>query len=166
MTQTPPPERVLVVEDQDDVRESLLLLFSCRGYESRGAADGEEGLRLALAWRPEVVISDIGLPALDGWRLAEQVRRHLGGAGLLIALTGYALESDRRRSLQAGFDAHLAKPADPQVLLGLLARRAGERRGHPPQAGRQPLRVRVPSTVGGAVAEGRADCNGRVPGSR
>src|SRR4051794_1185491 len=104
MTQTPPPERVLVVEDQDDVRESLLLLFSCRGYESRGAADGEEGLRLALAWRPEVVVSDIGLPALDGWRLAEQVRRQLGGAVLLIALTGYARESDRRRSLQAGFD--------------------------------------------------------------
>jgi CheY-like chemotaxis protein len=134
MTQTPPPERVLVVEDQDDVRESLLLLFSCRGYQSRGAADGEEGLRLALSWRPEVVVSDIGLPALDGWRLAEQVRRQLGGAVLLIALTGYATMSDRRRSLQVGFDAHLAKPADPEALLSLLGGPAAQP-ARLPQAG-------------------------------
>src|SRR5262249_6955981 len=79
-SQTPPPAgRVRVGEDQADVRESLLLLLSCRGSEARGAADGAEGLRLALQWRPDAVISDIGLPPLDGWRLAEEVRSRLGG---------------------------------------------------------------------------------------
>jgi CheY-like chemotaxis protein len=103
--------RVLVIEDSGDTRESLCLLFSLSGCDVRGAADGEEGLRLALGWRPDAIVSDIGLPGLDGWQVARRVREALGQAVLLVALTGYGHDEDRRRSLEAGFDHHLAKPA-------------------------------------------------------
>ena len=115
-----PPPRVLVVEDNHDARESLGLVLAARGWEVREAADGAEGLRLALGWRPDAVVSDIGLPGLDGWEVARRVRQALGRAVLLVALTGYGQDEDRRRSLDAGFDHHLSKPADPRDLLRLL----------------------------------------------
>jgi CheY-like chemotaxis protein len=117
----------MVVEDNHDARESLCLLLSLSGYEVREAADGADGVRLALGWRPDAVISDIGLPGLDGWELARRLRAGLGRAVLLVALTGFANLNDRQRSLKAGFDAHLAKPAEPEDLLALLgpARRGG-----------------------------------------
>jgi two-component system CheB/CheR fusion protein len=111
---------VLVVEDNPDTRESLCLLLSLSGHEVREAADGAEGLRLALEWRPDAVISDIGLPGLDGWELGRRVRAGLGREVLLVALTGFANLNDRQRSLAAGFDHHLAKPAEPEDLLALL----------------------------------------------
>jgi CheY-like chemotaxis protein len=117
---TPSAGRVLVVEDNDDVRESLCLLLSLSGYDVRKAGDGAEGVRQALGWRPDAVVSDIGLPGLDGWEVARQVRRALGSGVLLIAVTGYVNEEDRQRSQSAGFDHHLGKPADPGKLLGLL----------------------------------------------
>jgi CheY-like chemotaxis protein len=123
---TAPPRaggpRVLVVEDNADARESLLLLLSCLGYEAKGAANGAEGVRQALEWRPDAVISDIGMPGLDGWELARRVRAELGGDVLLVAISGFSQHQDRQRSLAAGFDHHLAKPADPGKLLGLLSR--------------------------------------------
>src|SRR5262245_5802306 len=122
MARKSPParSRVLVIEDNGDTRESLCLLLSLAGCEVRDAPDGTEGLRLALDWRPDAVVCDIGMPGLDGWEVARRVRRALGGAGLLAALTGYGQDEDRRRSLAAGFDHHLNKPADPGELLGLL----------------------------------------------
>jgi CheY-like chemotaxis protein len=116
------PPRVLVVEDNADARESLCLLLSLSGYEAREAPDGAEGLRLALGWRPDAVISDIGMPGLDGWQVARQVRRALGVGVLLIAVSGYCADEDRARSLAAGFDHHLGKPPDPGKLLRLLPR--------------------------------------------
>jgi CheY-like chemotaxis protein len=117
---TPSAGRVLVVEDNDDVRESLCLLLSLSGYEVRKAADGAEGVRQALEWRPDAVVSDIGLPGLDGWELGRRLRAGLGRAVLLVAVTGFANLNDRQRSLAAGFDHHLSKPADPGELLRLL----------------------------------------------
>jgi len=112
--------RVLVIEDNPDCRESLRLLLSFCGYETLGSADGLDGLRLALEWRPEVIISDIGLPEMDGWEVGRRTRAALGNKVLLIALTGYGQPADEEHSMAAGFDAHLTKPADPEQLLHIL----------------------------------------------
>jgi two-component system, sensor histidine kinase len=120
-----PARRVLVVEDNPDSRESLALLLSLHGYDVRASADGPDGLAEALAWRPDAVVADIGLPGMDGWTLAEQLRARVGADMLLVALTGYGSPDDVARSMGAGFDAHLAKPADPERLLGLLAGAGG-----------------------------------------
>src|SRR5262245_20898625 len=116
----PHPARVLVVEDIPDARESLCLLLSLCGYEVREAADGAEGVRLALEWRPDAVVSDLGMPGLDGWEVARRLRDSMGDGVLLIAVSGYVKDEDRQRSQSAGFDHHLGKPADPGKLLGLL----------------------------------------------
>jgi CheY-like chemotaxis protein len=112
--------RVLVVEDNPDCRETLCRLLTLSGFQVEQAGDGPEGLRKALAWRPEAAVVDIGLPLLDGYEVARRLRAGLGGPLLLIALTGYGQPEDRRRALAAGFDHHLTKPADPAVLLRLL----------------------------------------------
>jgi CheY-like chemotaxis protein len=120
----PARRRVLVVEDNEDVRESLRLFLSLSGYEVREAADGAEGLHRALLWRPDAVISDIGLPGLDGRELARRLRRCLGEGVLLVALTGFDEPQDEGLSAAAGFDHHLAKPAGPEDLLALLGEAA------------------------------------------
>ena len=113
---------MLVVEDQADGREALVRLLTLFGCEVRAAEDGAAGLSEALAWRPDAVVSDIGMPGMDGWALAERVRAQMGAAVLLIALTGYGAPGDVERTRRAGFDAHLTKPADPERLRGLLER--------------------------------------------
>jgi signal transduction histidine kinase len=114
--------RVLVVEDNMDAARSLKLLLSVWGHEIRLAHTGLEGIRTAAEWHPEVVVSDIGLPGADGFEVARQVRRQSGmDRALLIALTGYGSEDDRRQSREAGFDHHLTKPADPDTLQELIA---------------------------------------------
>lgn len=118
---SPATSRVLVIEDHPDSRESLRVLLSLHGCDVRVAGDGLEGLRLALEWRPEVIISDIGLPILDGWEVGRKVRAALGEAVFLIAVTGYGQPSDYERSFAEGFNAHLTKPADLGKLLSLLA---------------------------------------------
>jgi CheY-like chemotaxis protein len=80
-------------------------------------------VRTALTWAPDVVLCDIGLPSLDGWEVARALRRHLAAdQTLLIAITAYGTEMDRRRSQEAGFDCHLVKPVDLEVLESLLAK--------------------------------------------
>jgi PAS domain S-box-containing protein len=122
-----PCRRILVVEDSRDVAGSLALLLRGKGCEVRIACDGLEGLDAARAFRPDAVLLDIGLPRLDGLQVARRLRQEPGLEGvLLVALSGYGTEEDHRRSREAGCDAHLVKPVDPKVLLGMLA------------AGRQP----------------------------
>ncbi len=116
----PEKPRVLVVEDHDDARESLRVLLSIYGCDVRVAGDGLDGVRQAFTWRPEVVISDIDLPSLDGWQVGRQLRAGLGDKAFLVAVTGSARPGDAQRSREAGFDAHLSKPADPRTLLQLL----------------------------------------------
>jgi CheY-like chemotaxis protein len=110
----------LVVEDNPDGREILKLLLELCGYQVEAAKDGREGVEKALAWRPEVVVTDIGLPVLDGYEVARVVRAAAGGRVRLIALTAYGSPEDIQRAFEAGFDHHLTKPADPVELLRLL----------------------------------------------
>ena len=119
------PLRILVVEDNRDAADSLRMLLELSGCEVRVAYSGPDGVRLAREWRPEVVLCDIGLPGLDGYAVAGELRHDPATAGArLIAVTGYGQEDDRQRARQAGFDYHLTKPVDPAVLEPLLVRPA------------------------------------------
>jgi len=113
--------RVLVVEDNHDAADSLRLLLELAGHEVSVAKTGPEGLQRALDWRPNVVLCDIGLPGMDGYRVVRELRRTPGTARTrVIAVTGYGSEQDQRRSRLAGFDHHLTKPVDPDRLQDLL----------------------------------------------
>jgi CheY-like chemotaxis protein len=117
------PRKVLIVDDNVDGAQGLALLLQLRGHRVLLAHDGAAGLEVARAQRPDVVVLDIGLPKLDGYAVARELRRLPGMAGvLLIAATGYGQDEDRRRARDAGFDYHLVKPVDPNVLSKLLAR--------------------------------------------
>jgi two-component system, sensor histidine kinase len=105
-------DRVLIVE-QPDGRDMLKLALEEAGFEVDLAGTGEEGLVLAAARAPAVVISDIDLPTMNGWQLAAALRRTFGSDMRLVALTSRDDLEDRRRSLAAGFDAHLVKPVAP-----------------------------------------------------
>ena len=112
--------RILVVDDIPDAAESLALLLRVEGHEVRTAHDGPNALEVVGAFRPEVALLDIGLPRMDGYELARRLRGVPGlEATLLVALTGYGQEEDRRKSMEAGFDGHLVKPADPAALRAL-----------------------------------------------
>jgi signal transduction histidine kinase len=114
--------RVLVVEDNRDAADSLRMLLDAHGYDVEVAYSGPDGVRAAEAHHPEVIICDLGLPGMDGYAVAGEVRNNPATARTrLIALTGYGQEDDRRRAREAGFDAHLTKPADPARLVSLLS---------------------------------------------
>jgi signal transduction histidine kinase/DNA-binding response OmpR family regulator len=117
------PRRVLVVDDNQDVADSLTIILRQQGHEVRAAHDGLAALKLAQGYKPQVVLLDIGLPGLDGYEVARRLRAlpELQGA-LLIALTGYGQPEARRTALSAGFDVHLVKPVDPQTLTDLMGR--------------------------------------------
>jgi CheY-like chemotaxis protein len=112
--------RVLLVEDNPDHRTSLRFLLEAWGFPVQEASDGQEGVRKALAWRPEAAVVDIGLPLCDGYEVARRVKHALGDDIVLIALTAYGAPEDRRRAFEAGFAHHLTKPADPEELHRLL----------------------------------------------
>jgi len=122
-------QRILVVEDNADYREMLRILLESSGHEIHEAADGVSGVELAVHLEPDVVLIDIGLPGLDGYQVATQIRAKLGNRSRLIALSGYGQQKDRQRAFDAGFDDHLLKPVDPARLLTVLsAARATTRR--------------------------------------
>lgn len=114
--------RVLVIEDNQDAAQTLGDLLELAGHQVRLAFDGDSGVSLARVFAPDAVISDIGLPApVDGFEVARRLRSHPELAGTrLIALSGYADEATRKRCLSAGFDAHVAKPADLATLEAAL----------------------------------------------
>ena len=98
------------------------MLLQIMGNDIRTAHDGQEGVEVAEKFRPDVVLLDIGLPKLNGYEVCRRIREQSWGRSvLLIALTGWGQEDDRRRSHEAGFDHHMVKPVDPQDLMGLLA---------------------------------------------
>jgi len=112
--------RVLLVEDNADSRETLRAILEIWGYTVEAVENGVRGVDRALKWRPEAAVVDIGLPGIDGDQVARRVRAALGRRIFLIALTGYCLDRDRRQALDAGFDVHMAKPADIDYLSRLL----------------------------------------------
>ncbi len=113
--------RVLIIEDNRDSAESLRMLLEVSGYEVRIASTGTEGVRAATEWQPDTVVCDIGLPELDGFAVARQLRSNPATASVrLIAVTGYGREEDVAHARVAGFDDHLVKPADPEKLLEKL----------------------------------------------
>jgi CheY-like chemotaxis protein/two-component sensor histidine kinase len=116
--------RVLVVDDSDTSAQSMALILRLEGYEVQVAYDGETALELVRRFRPQAVLSDIGLPGIDGHELARRIRRDpelSAGIALLAAVTGRAEPDARRRSREAGFQQHLVKPVDPEDVLALLA---------------------------------------------
>jgi two-component system, sensor histidine kinase len=112
--------RVLIIEDNADAREMLRMSLELDGHRVDVAEDGPRGVDLALARAPEVVLVDLGLPGLDGYEVARRIRETLGEAVTLVALTGYGQAEDRRRTREAGFDAHFVKPVDPETLSRAL----------------------------------------------
>jgi CheY-like chemotaxis protein len=112
-------KRVLVIEDNADIRESLGMLLSLWGHDVEYAATGTDGLRRAHELRPDVALIDIGLPGLNGYEIARRIRSQNSSWASdvkLVALTGYGRDSDRSEALDAGFDLHLVKPVDPALL--------------------------------------------------
>ncbi len=112
--------RVVIVEDNDDARTLMMLLLSHRGFQVEAAHDGIAGLALLLSRQPEIALVDIGLPGLNGYEVARQVRETVGTGIFLIALTGYGQVEDQTRALDAGFDMHLTKPIDIPALYRVL----------------------------------------------
>jgi CheY-like chemotaxis protein len=115
--------RVLVVEDHEDTAQSTSMLLALYGYEVHLAPDGPSALQAARSTHPDVVLLDLGLPKMDGWQVAKQLREQVNcKRPFLIAVTGYGRQIDHERSHEAGIDLHLVKPVDPEMLQDLLRR--------------------------------------------
>ncbi len=127
--------RILVVDDRPDAADTLGVLLRMLGHEIRTANEGREALRVAGEFLPEVVLLDIGMPGMNGYEVAQALRRMPGLAGaVLVAITGYGQEVDKARSKEAGIDHHLVKPVDPAFLQLLLTAGIGQTAA--PRAGR------------------------------
>jgi PAS domain S-box-containing protein len=113
--------KVLVVDDNNDLVEMLKLAVEGMGHQVRTALEGQSAISTALAYRPDVVLLDLGLPIISGLDVARELRRHREIADMrLVALTGWGQEVDRRHTSEAGFDYHLTKPTAPEELEKLL----------------------------------------------
>ena len=136
-----PPRRVLIVDDNRDAAISLAAMLTFMGNETRTAHDGFEALDAAAAFRPDLVMLDIGMPRLSGYDTARRIREQPWGRTMvLVALTGWGQEEDRRKSKDAGFDSHLVKPIEPGAMEKLLA-------GLPRPQGQGAARANPPAIV-------------------
>ena len=123
--------RILLADDNPDALESLAAVLRLRGHEVFSASNGASALETAVRHVPDIALLDIGMPLLDGYEVARRIRaEEWGKSVMLVALTGWGQESDRRRSQEAGFDTHLVKPLDPERLSALLARLPARDAGH------------------------------------
>jgi CheY-like chemotaxis protein len=114
--------RVLLVDDSEDMIFATSMLLERSGHDVRTACDGPSAVQTAIDYRPDVVLLDIGLPGLNGYEVAKQLRQHpVLKNVVLVAITGYGQESDRQCSQEAGFDHHLVKPARFEQLQKILA---------------------------------------------
>lgn len=124
------PRRILVVDDNIDAADSLAMLLRLEGHEVETAYSAHGALEATERLKPDVVVLDIGLPQLDGYEVARQLRANPTLSGMqLIALTGYGQNEDRARSIAAGFDAHFTKPVQREALAELFA---DKKRSDPP----------------------------------
>jgi CheY-like chemotaxis protein len=116
------PLKILVVDDNVDMANSIGMLLKRLGHTIETAHDGHAALEAARTFSPDVILLDIGLPGLDGYRVAEALRRESAMAGVrLIAVSGYGQAEDRKRAEAAGFDLHLVKPVDFGALVSALS---------------------------------------------
>jgi CheY-like chemotaxis protein len=115
--------RILVVDDNVDAARMTGLLLGLWGHDARTAHDGPAALAVAAGFRPDLVLLDIGLPGLNGYEVADRLRALPGLDGVkVVAVTGYGMDEDRRRSAAAGFAGHLVKPVEPAALGALVGR--------------------------------------------
>jgi DNA-binding response OmpR family regulator len=125
--------RILVIDDNRSVVESLKMLLDLNGNTTHTAYDGLEGIEIAERVRPEIILLDIGLPRIDGWETCRRIRQQSWGNQVMVyALTALGQDDDRLKSQQAGFDMHFVKPVDPELLLTVLE----ATRLHPPPTDR------------------------------
>jgi two-component system CheB/CheR fusion protein len=118
----PAPRRILVVDDHRTAADILAMLLRWAGHDVQVAYDGRSALETAAAFAPEVVVLDLGMPGMEGCEVARRLRQMPGLHGVvLVAQTGWGQPKDRRRSAEAGFDAHLLKPLSLEELEGVLA---------------------------------------------
>jgi CheY-like chemotaxis protein len=121
-------QKVLLIEDNADASRMLAFLLEEAGFEVATASDGVRGLEMITSTQPDAAVIDIGLPGMSGYELARAIRNDRGLNGIrLIALTGYGQSSDRAEAFAAGFDEHVVKPVDPELLCRLLGGGAAER---------------------------------------
>ena len=122
------PRRILVADDNSDAVEALALQLQLAGHDVRTANDGMEALEVAESFVPQVVLLDLGMPRMDGYETARQIRRRWWGrSATLVALTGWGQAQDRQRTSAAGFDVHLVKPVTEFDLFQAIASaRAGQ----------------------------------------
>lgn len=116
--------KILVVDDEPDMRELMLTILESSGAEVRITASAAEALAEIDSFNPNMLISDIGMPEMDGYMLMRQVRQRdpqAGGNMMAIALTAYAGEIDQQQALAAGFQRHIAKPVDPVELVQIIS---------------------------------------------
>jgi PAS domain S-box-containing protein len=117
-----PAYRILIVDDNRDAAVSLAMMLRLMGHETLTVHDGEAAVESAAAFQPDIVLLDIGLPKLNGYDACREIRAQEGGASIvLIALTGWGQDEDKRHSREAGFNFHMIKPVDPEALDRLLA---------------------------------------------
>jgi len=125
------PRRLLVVDDNADAANLLTDMLAELGFEVKVALDGISALATAQAYRPDAVLLDIGLPVMDGYEVASCMRRVEGLSSVkLIAVTGWGQETDRRRSVEAGFDEHLVKPVEMEQICEVIKRLLPVGAGH------------------------------------
>jgi signal transduction histidine kinase/ActR/RegA family two-component response regulator len=119
--------RVLVAEDNPDAGEMMRVMLTFKGHDVRVASNGVQAVEAAREFEPQIAFLDIGMPRMDGYEAAYRIRELLGRTVVLVALTGWGQDEDKRRSREAGFDHHLTKPPDPEVLERLIDECAQER---------------------------------------
>jgi CheY-like chemotaxis protein len=113
---------VVVIEDNADIRETMRMLLTLWGHEVLLAGDGRSGVDLVTRERPDVALVDVGLPGMNGYEVARAIRREAAQRAIrLIAVTGYGQPADVEAARQAGFDAHLLKPINPDTLQRFIA---------------------------------------------
>lgn len=118
---SPGPRTALVVDDVSDVTDMLSVLMTHAGYDVSTASNAPEALALARRQQFDVIISDIGMPEMNGYQLAQALRKLPGYETVpMVAVTGYSMFDDRNRSLTAGFNEHVTKPIDPRAFLELI----------------------------------------------
>ncbi len=116
-------ERILVVDDERDAADGLVRLITALGHEARAAYSGPEAIDAIAAFRPDMILIDIGMPRMDGYEAAGRIRRAVGAEAILVAVTGWSRTEDKNRAYESGFDLHVAKPMSAEglkELLGLL----------------------------------------------